>query len=141
MKMTIVALAAILAIGVIATGCAQAAAIRPTAKSNVQSRAMVAVGSTTDQERLELVQHSTQMLINQYLMTGQPVPEYLNETTQAIEKAKKALLDLDGQRSGMQMLINQHLMAGEPAPDYDYSIIDSIERSRQEILKGVGLVE
>ncbi len=97
------------------------------------------VASATAAERLDQIQQSTQMLINQYLLSGQEIPDYMHDMTQALEKAKRDLFELEGQRAGLQMLAAQHVAAGEPIPDSEYELAQSIERSIRQVLKSVGL--
>jgi hypothetical protein len=134
-----------LAISIVTISCGQPAAqpaaiAAPTASPQAPSNAVMAAG-TTEVERLEEMQRSVGMLINQYSMNGAQAPDYVYDQIRTIEKAKRDLLDLDGQRWATHMLIAQYVMSGQQVPDYDYELAQSIEQSRQEVLKRVGLAD
>ncbi len=120
---------------------AQPAAIDGPNNAPDQGTTSYLVLPATAGERLEGMQRANQMLINQYLMTGTPVPDSLYEQTQLFEKAKNDLLNLDGQRAGLQMLGAQHVANAEPIPDSEYELARSIEESRRRILESVGLTD
>ena len=119
----------------------QPAVIKAPSPEAEQRPPSAIVVTATAAERLDGIQQSTQMLINQYLMSGQVVPDYMNDLTLSLEKAKRDLVEFDGQRWALQMLGVQHAAAGEPTPDSEYELVQSIEQSRQQVLKSVGLAD
>ena len=132
-------------ISLVISSCAapggQPAVIKAPSPATEQRPLRATVVTATAAERLVGIQQSTQMLINQYLMSGQVVPDYINDLTQSIEKAKRDLVELDGKKTALQMLGAQHAAAGEPIPDSEYELVQSIEQSRQQVLKSVGLAD
>ena len=132
-----------LAISIAATNCGQpasqpAAFIAPNVSFKTSSNLFAAAG-TTEMDRLEEMQRSVGMLINQYSANAGVVPDYVYDQADSIEKAKRDLLQLDGQRSATHVLIAQYEISGQQVPDCEYELARSIEQSRQEILKSVGL--
>ena len=108
--------------------------------------ALVAIGAAaapmnvlSDEDRLDAMQYSLQMLVADSLNHGQVVSEDVFDTTQAIEQAKEALRQLDGQMAGLQMLVALHGAMGASPLEGVFDSIEAVERSRQEILKGIGL--
>ncbi len=90
-------------------------------------------------ERLQEMQGATQMLINQYLVIGQDAPDYVHMQTQALEKTRRDLAELDGQLAAINMLVAQQVAVGEQAPNCEYELAKSIGQAREDLLRRVGL--
>ena len=82
----VILVAGALAISIVTSSCGALEA-RPAANTVPSATSMevsnsVTVMGTTEVERLEEMQRSTQMLVNQYWMNGIAVPDYLNDQEQ-----------------------------------------------------------
>lgn len=145
MKKSIVAT---LIIGIVAVSATAAACTAPAYVASVtpatEERAAPQIPDTqvqavSDLERVEVMQSSNGMLINDYLNRGQEVPEYIIEQNREIEQAKQALRQLDGQQEALSMLVVQYCSAGAAIPDCVFDLIDGVQQSRDATLKEIGL--
>ena len=134
-----------LTVSIVISSCgqptAQPAAIKGQSPSPAPPSVTLVNVPATAVEHLEAMQSAVGMLINHYSMNGAVAPDYLHDQIKTIEKAKRDLLDLDGQLCGTHMLIVQYEMSGQQVPDCEYELAHSIEQSRQEVLRRVGLAD
>ena len=107
-----------LTIGTLAVVALVAACAAPAAESPAPPQVTEAqLRAVSDLERMETMQCSVGMLINQYWTNGGVVPDYLYDQVNSIQKAKQDLLNLEGQRCATHMLIAQYVMSGQEVPD------------------------
>jgi hypothetical protein len=131
-----------LTIGTLAVVALVAACAAPAAESPAPPQVTDAqLRAVSDLERMETMQCSVGILINQYSTNVGVVPDYLYDQVNSIQKAKQDLLDLDGHGCATHMLIAQYEISGQQVPDGEYELAQSIEQSRQQILKRVGLAD
>ena len=97
------------------------------------------VTSATDEERLTAVQSSIGILVAYSLEHGQVVSEDVFDTMQAMDQAREALRQLDGQQAGLGMLVAQYAAMGTSPPERVFDEINRVEQARSEAPKAVGL--
>jgi hypothetical protein len=137
-----------LAIAALVAACGQPAPVMPAAPADeawtleLRTGTLAATGPfapPTDEERLTAMQSSMGILVADSLEHGQVVSGDVFNTIQAIDRAREALRQLDGQRDGLQMLVAQYVAMGTCAPECVFDAIQSVEQARSEALKAVGL--
>ena len=138
MKKTIVALAAIMAIGMLIVGCAQSEGVGRQADKTTEPT--VSVFRPTSDELIDEAARAANMVIGNRIMQGLADGAELGVALQQLEDAREALRQLDEAARAAAVVGGLNIMIGAGDSSQLAEDLQVIENARQEVLTRIGLI-